>query len=135
MNLFNRLYTHQTLKPVNMKKFSFEKLDVWKKSKDFTLKLYRSTDSFPDTEKFGLVSQLRRAAVSVSSNIAEGSSRRSSKDQARFYVIAFSSAIEVLNQMIISHELNYLSDDMYSELREELETITAMLNRLHESRK
>jgi len=118
-----------------MKKFSFEKLDVWTKAKDFTIKLYRATDSFPETEKFGLVSQLRRAAVSVSSNIAEGSSRRSSKDQSRFYVIAFSSAIEVLNQMIISNELVYLADDIYSELRGELETITAMLNRLHESTK
>lgn len=118
-----------------MKEFSFEKLDVWRKSKEFTIKLYRATDSFPDTEKFGLVSQLRRAAVSVSSNIAEGSSRRSSKDQRRFYVIAFSSAIEILNQMIISNELKYLADDFYSELREELETIIAMLNRLYESRK
>lgn len=118
-----------------MKEFSFEKLDVWRKSKDFTIKLYRATNLFPDTEKFGLVSQLRSAAVSVSSNIAEGSSRRSAKDQRRFYVIAFSSAIEILNQMIISNELKYLADNVYSKLRVELETITAMLNRLYESTK
>lgn len=116
-----------------MKEFSFEKLDVWKRSKEFTLKLYHATSKFPDSEKFGLVSQLRRAAVSVSSNIAEGSSRKGAKDQSRFYVIAFSSAIEVLNQLIISYELNYLSNDTYTNLREDLETITAMINRLHES--
>jgi four helix bundle protein len=118
-----------------MKKFSFEKLEVWKKAKDLTLNIYKITRQFPDEEKFGLVSQLRRAAVSISSNIAEGSSRRSSKDQSRFYVIAFSSAIEVLNQMIISNELEYLTDDIYGELRAELETFTAMLNRLNESTK
>jgi four helix bundle protein len=116
-----------------MKKFSFEKLDVWKLTKKFTVELYQITQRFPDTEKFGLVSQLRRAAISISSNIAEGSSRKGSKDQARFYVIAFSSSIEVLNQLIISHELGFLTDEEYKKLRTELETITAMLNRLHDS--
>ncbi len=116
-----------------MKEFSFEKLDVWKHSKDFTLMIYRTTESFPVTEKYGLSSQLRRAAVSVSSNIAEGSSRKGAKDQSRFYVIAFSSAIEILNQLIISNELKFLSDENYKQLRDELETITAMLNRLNES--
>lgn len=118
-----------------MKEFSFEKLDVWKRSKEFTIKIYKATNSFPDTEKYGLVSQLRRASVSVSSNIAEGSSRRGIKDQGRFYVIAFSSAIELLNQLIISNELKYITDELYIELREELETITAMLNRLHKTTK
>jgi four helix bundle protein len=69
-----------------MKKYSFEKLDVWKKSKDFTLKIYGITKSFPDQEKFGLVSQLRRASVSIASNIAEGSSRNTIKDQQRFFI-------------------------------------------------
>ena len=114
-----------------MKKFSFEKLDVWKRTKDFTIKLYKITRQFPDTEKFGLVSQLRRSAISISSNLAEGSSRKSNKDQARFYVIAFSSSIEVMNQIIISNELGYIDEVNYKELRKELETITAMLNRLH----
>jgi four helix bundle protein len=116
-----------------MKEFSFEKLDVWKRSKDFTVKLYKATDSFPGAEKYGLTSQIRRAAVSVSSNIAEGSSRKTAKDQRRFYVIAFSSAIEVLNQMILSHELRFLNEMDYKELRKELETITAMLNSLNKS--
>lgn len=118
-----------------MKKFSFEKLEVWKRAKDLTLEIYKITRQFPDEEKFGLVSQLRRATVSISSNIAEGSSRKSRKDQARFYIIAFGSAIEVLNQLIISNELEYISEDQYKELREELEIMMAMLNRLHDSTK
>ena len=116
-----------------MRQFSFEKLNVWKRTKDFTIRLYQITQQFPDTEKFGLVSQLRSAAVSISSNIAEGSSRKSAKEQARFYVIAFSSSIEVLNQSIISNELGFLDDENYKVLREALEAITDMLNRLHDS--
>ena len=118
-----------------MKTFSFERLEVWQKSKNFALKIYNVTQNFPDVEKFGLVSQLRRSSISISSNIAEGSSRTSSKDQARFYVIAFSSGIEVLNQLIISNELKFISDDLYKDLREELESITAMLNKLNQSTK
>jgi four helix bundle protein len=113
--------------------YSFEKLDVWKKSKDFAVKIYRATQSFPKEEKFGLVSQLRRASVSVSSNIAEGSSRTTANDQARFYTIAYSSVIEVLNQIIISKELNFMSVENYTMLRSDIEEITAMLNRLHRS--
>ena len=113
--------------------YSFEKLDVWKKSNDFVVKIYRATKSFPKEEKFGLVSQLKRAAVSVSPNIAEGSSRTTGKDQGRFYTMAYSSIIEVLNQLIISRDLNYLSKGIYDELRSEIEQITAMLNRLHKA--
>lgn len=113
--------------------YSFEKLDVWQKAKDFTVAVYKATSKFPKGEKFGLVSQLRRASVSVGSNIAEGSSRTSAKDQGRFYVMAYSSANEVLNQLIISKELEYLKEETYKELRKELEEITAMLNRLHKA--
>jgi len=116
-----------------MKEYSFEKLNVWKTSKDFTVKIYQLTANFPDTEKFGLVSQLRRAAVSVSSNIAEGSSRKTSNDQGRFYIMAYSSAVEILNQLIISKEMDFLTKGDYKELRSEIEDITAMINRLHKS--
>jgi len=116
-----------------MKKYSFEKLDVWQKAKDFTVMLYKVTSEFPKAEKFGLVSQLRRAAVSVSSNLAEGSSRTSPKDQGRFYNIAYSSAVEVLNQLIISKELEFIDEEMYKKLRNGIENITAMINSLHKS--
>ena len=115
-------------------KYSFEKLDVWEKSKDFAVKIYRITKSFPKEEKFGLISQLRRASISIGSNIAEGSSRTTAKEQSRFYTIAFSSAIEVLNQLIISKELKFLDVEDYIELRSDIEQITAMLNKLHRSR-
>lgn len=116
-----------------VRKFSFEKLDVWQKSKNLTVQLYKVTENFPDEEKYGLISQMRRAAISIASNIAEGSSRTGNRDQARFYVQAYSSAIELLNQLIISHELNFLQNDQYMKLREEIETITRMLNSLHQS--
>ena len=67
-----------------MKVFSFEDLTVWKDSKELTKDIYSITSSFPDNEKFGMVSQMRRSAISVCSNLAEGSSRTSSKDQAHF---------------------------------------------------
>lgn len=78
--------------------YSFEKLEVWKEAIQFTVLIYELTKKFPDTEKFGLISQLRRASVSISSNIAEGTSRKTNKDKAHFMTIAFSSATEVLNQ-------------------------------------
>lgn len=114
-------------------KYSFEKLDVWNKSKDFAVRIYRIKSEFPKDEKFGLISQIRRASVSVSSNIAEGSSRVSGKDQGRFYSIAYSSAIEVLNQLMISKELNFLNDKDYEKLRADMEHITAMINKLYNS--
>ncbi|MDZ7692702.1 MAG: four helix bundle protein [Balneolaceae bacterium] len=112
--------------------FGFEKLDVWNKAKDFTVSIYRITDNFPNAEKFGLVSQLRRASVSVGSNIGEGSSRISGKDQGRSYVMAYSSAVEVLNQLIIIRDLGFLDSEAYKELRDEIENITAMINSLHQ---
>ena len=111
--------------------YSFEKLKVWEKAKDFTVAIYKVTAKYPSDEKFGLVSQLRRACISIASNIAEGSSRNSKKDQNRFYTMAFSSSVEVLNQLIISKELNFIDDESYQLLRSELEHITAMINRLH----
>ncbi len=116
-----------------MKTYSFEKLDVWRKAKDFGINIYKATKFFPDEEKFGLTSQLRRASVSITSNIAEGSSRKSSKDQARFYMYAYSSTVEILNQLIFSKDLGFLGNDHYKKLREDLEEITAMLNQLYRS--
>lgn len=116
-----------------MKEYSFERLDVWQKAKDFTVSIYQVTKEYPSAEKFGLVSQLRRASVSVSSNLAEGSSRTSNKDQARFYMMAYSSAVEILNQLIISRELKYIDEEIYKELRNDIENITAMINSLHKA--
>jgi len=77
--------------------YSFEKIEVWQLAKQLTVIIYKLTTNFPDEEKFGLTSQLRRASVSVPSNIAEGNSKSSLKEKAYFTEIAFSSLMEVRN--------------------------------------
>ena len=109
---------------------SFEKLEVWNESKEFTKSIYKLTSTFPDSERFGLVSQLRRASVSICSNIAEGSARKSFKDKAHFTTMAFSSTVEVLNQLILSFELDFIKEKDYLKLRLDIESITNKLNGL-----
>lgn len=116
-----------------MKIFSFEKLIVWQKSEALAVEIYRMTKSFPKDELFGLTSQMRRCSVSICSNIAEGSGRHYAKDKARFTEIAFGSALELLNQLIISFRLNYISDDQYQSFRIKIEEITFMLDSLRKS--
>ena len=110
--------------------YSFEKLEVWKESIQLSIKTYRTTDLFPKEEKFGLSSQMRRSSVSISSNIAEGTSRLTAKDKAHFMTIAYSSAIELLNQAIISKELNFITNENYLDIRKEIESITNKINAL-----
>ena len=116
-----------------MKIYSFEKLIVWQESKEFIKVIYKITKDFPSDERFGLISQLRRATVSIASNLAEGTSRKTNKDQARFTVISYSSAMEVLNQLIISKELSYISENDYILARQKLEKITNLLNALQKA--
>lgn len=113
--------------------FSFEKLEVWRKSKDLLVEIYKLTADFPSEEKYGLVSQMRRSCLSISSNLAEGSARKSFKDKAHFTLMAFSSAMELLNQLIIAKELDYLEQEFYDDIRNKLEIITNMLNGLRNS--
>jgi four helix bundle protein len=113
-----------------MYQYRFEKLEVWKEAKELTKWIYKITNTFPPEEKFGLCSQLRRAAVSFASNIAEGSARKTNKDKAHFTTMAFSSAVEVLNQIIITHELSFISIEDYTLLRKNIESITNKLNAL-----
>ncbi|WP_397363225.1 four helix bundle protein [Olleya sp. R77988] len=110
--------------------YSFEKLDVWIKSKELSKSIYSITKEFPSEEKFGLTSQLRRASISVCSNIAEGSARKTNKDKAHFTTMAFSSAVEVLNQIIIANELELINSEKYISLRKSIESITNKLNAL-----
>ena len=110
--------------------YSFEKLEVWKEAKDFTKEIYNVTSEFPEHEKYGLTSQMRRAAVSICSNIAEGSARKTNKDKAHFTTISFASAVEILNQLILALELGFLPLENYKNLRYQLESITNKLNSL-----
>ena len=93
--------------------FSFERLDVWQKSIEFADLVYECTRTFPDPEKFGLRTQMRRAAVSVASNIAEGSSRFSKADFVRFIEIATGSLFEVISQAFISRRQAFLDEDRF----------------------
>jgi four helix bundle protein len=113
--------------------YPFEKLDVWQSAKDFVLHIFKTAEQFPDREKYGLVSQITRAAVSVASNIAEGSSRFGFKDQAHFMEIAYSSLMETACQLIIVRDLEYVSIEEYMKLRLEIEEISNKLNALHRS--
>ena len=116
-----------------MKIFSFEKLKVWQKARKLSLTIYKKTKAFPEDERFGPVSQMRRCSISIFSNIAEGTGRHSPKDKVRFTEIAYSSSLELLNQAIISHDLEFLSNKDYQSIREYLNEITAMLYALHKS--
>jgi four helix bundle protein len=108
----------------------FRNLTVWQKSVEFARDIYRITEQFPDKEKYGLCSQLQRAAVSIPSNIAEGSSRRTSIEFARFLDIAIGSAFEVETQLIISNQIGYLENETFEKLLAELTIIQKQINRL-----
>ena len=110
--------------------YAFEKMAVWQNAKNAVKSIYVKTKSFPKEEAFGMTSQIRRAGVSICCNLAEGSARISPVDQNRFYEIAFGSAIEVINLLIISKEMELISDTDYVNLRSELEKITYQINQM-----
>lgn len=116
-----------------MKIYSFEKLIVWQKSRKLAVIINKITRDFPKDEIFGMISQMRRCSISIASNIAEGSGRHSAKDKARFSEIAYSSALELINQLIISWDLEYVSEENYLTIRNEIEEITFMLDSLYKS--
>lgn len=116
-----------------MKIYSFEKLACWQNARELAVWVYKATRSFPAEEKFGIVSQMRRAAVSIASNLAEGTSRVSKKDQAHFSTIAYSSTIELMNDLIIAVDLEFLSVELYTEGREKIEKQTFLISKLRES--
>jgi len=110
--------------------FSFERLRVWQASREFVKDIYNVTNGFPKEEKYCLVDQLRRAVISISSNISEGSSRLTSKDQAHYTNLAYSSLMEVLNQLYIANDLNYISKEIFLELKKKISEISNQLNAL-----
>lgn len=116
-----------------MFEYSFEKLRVWQKSREFVKEIYLVTKSFPDIERFGLVSQIQRAAVSVSSIIVEGSSRQSRKDQAYFMQLAYSSLMECLSQLILAKDMGYIKTEKVNEVRQQIEEISNLLNAFRKS--
>lgn len=117
----------------NNYKFSFEKLEVWQSSIKFAKIVYEMTNKFPNEERFGLTSQIKRAAISISSNIAEGSAKKSLKDQARYTEIAFGSLLEVLNQFILAFELSFIDETDLFVIRTEIESLSRQINALKKS--
>lgn len=116
-----------------MKIFSFEKLIAWQKSRELALVIYKTTKDFPKEEQFGITSQMRRCAISIASNLAEGSGRNSMKDKARFSEISFGSSLELLNQVILCSDFEYLTENKYLEIREKISEVTLLIDGLRKS--
>jgi four helix bundle protein len=116
-----------------MHTYSFEKLHAWGDARDFVKWIYQITSSFPPEERFGLTLQMRRAAISIVSNLAEGSARNTKKDKAYFSQLAYSSTIEILNQMILSKDLRFLPSSALTEGRMKIENISRKIAALRRS--
>ncbi len=97
---------------------NFTDLNAWKESHKLVLEIYKITKSFPREEIFGLSSQIKRAAVSITSNIAEGFGRFSKKEQIQFFYISLGSLIEIQNQLLIARDVGYLSTNDYNNINE-----------------
>lgn len=106
---------------------NFKELKVWQNSKNLVLDIYKDTENFPKTEIFGLTNQIRRASVSVPSNIAEGCGRSSNKDLTRFLDIANGSSRELETQLIIANELKFLDDSSFNTLIKKLDEVQKMI--------
>ena len=114
----------------NGKIHSFTDLDAWKESHKLVLTVYKMTRSFPHEEVFGLTAQMRRCVVSITSNIAEGFSRRSYKQKTQFYAIALGSATELQNQLIVAKDVGYISKEMYRKVFEQTIIVHKIINGL-----
>ena len=111
----------------------FEDLKVWQKSHELVLEVYKITQQFPNEEKFGLTSQIRRSAASVAANIAEGSKRQHLKEYIQMLYISHGSLSETEYYLLLAKDLNYLSDKKYQELFNLSEEVGRMLNGLIKS--
>ena len=111
--------------------YSFEKLEVWQAARIYKKTVYQITGSFPKEELFGLTSQIRRSAGSITSNLAEGSGRASDKDKAHFTNIAYTSALETIDHIITALDMNFISKETYIDSRKSLDEIINKLNALY----
>ncbi|MDP4202334.1 MAG: four helix bundle protein [Bacteroidota bacterium] len=106
---------------------NFKKLAIWTKSVEFVTDIYKITNTFPSHERFGLISQLQRAAVSVPTNISEGSAKTSNKDFARFLEISLGSTFELETELLVSLNLSYIDVEEYNRLQEKLSELQKMI--------
>ena len=110
-----------------------QKLDLWRRAIEFVVSIYRTTERFPKEEKFGLTSQVRRAAVSIAANIAEGAARTSTKEFLQFLSVSQGSASEADTELVIACQLGYLTTKEYEHFGRELDDIGRMITRLSQS--
>ena len=115
--------------------FLYEKLDVWQQSRQVVVAVYNLVKKFPVDERFGLCDQLRRAAISVPSNIAEGVSRVAVKETIHFLEIAFGSLMEVYCQLQIAMDLGYITEEEFNQIKPLIQSTSNMLNGLHRAKK
>jgi len=114
---------------------SFTDLHAWQEGHKLVLMVYKETDKFPDKEKYSITDQMRRAAVSFTSNISEGFTRRSAKEKNRFYDMAHASLVELQNQLIISRDVKYLSNEEFKIIAEQAITANKLINGLFRATK
>lgn len=119
----------------NEKIKSFTDLNAWKEGHKLVLMIYNITNNFPENEKFGLVSQMRRCAVSITSNVAEGFSRRGNKEKIQFHCIASGSITELQNQLLISRDIKILDNKKFQETANQTIVVQKIINGLIKSTK
>jgi len=110
--------------------YSFERLEAWKLSRKLVKQVYQLCKKLPKDEIFGLISQTKRASVSIPTNLAEGSTRSSLKERKHFYEISYGSMVELLNLMIIAEDLGYITKDDFFKVREEIQILSNVMNAL-----
>ena len=110
--------------------YSFQRLTVWQEAKKLVVDVYHLLDSFPKFENYALCDQIRRAIVSVPSNIAEGSGRKSLKEQIRFLEISYGSLMETFNQLLIAIDLGYITYDSVEAIKSNIDSVAKMINGL-----
>lgn len=110
--------------------YSFQKLKVWQEAKKLVVDVYNLLDSFPKFEKYALCDQIRRAIVSVPSNIAEGSGRRSLKEKIHFLEISYGSLMETFNQLLIAIDLTYITEESVEAIKPSIDAVAKMINAL-----
>ncbi len=113
------------------KLFSFEKLEAWKNANLIAVKTLKLTLNFPDSQFSAIANQMRRSAISISSNIAEGQGRLEGKEQSQFYKFAYSSLMELLNQLILCCDVDLITEEEYNEIRLLIEKTSFQLNGLN----
>ena len=113
--------------------YSFEKLTVWQEAKKLVVDVYHLLDAFPKFENYALCDQIRRAIVSVPSNIAEGSGRKSLKEQIHFLEISYGSLMEVYNQLLIAIDLAYITEESVDAIKPRFDSVAKMINGLSNS--